>query len=261
MTDMNIQTQIISYAKDGSIRPNVLFHRPWNSLHSRCIEYPFAASTLRGRERVLDVGSSHGSDIWVQYLCSQNVEVYFSDYDDFPVPVDGAHFVKGDCRSLPFPDASFDRIVGVSVLEHIGLLSAQCHGAMPSFDPDGDKAALREWHRLLRPGGELVLTFPFGQIGGFTPEATARRYSEKDLETLFSLFSPRCLDYYEYQYRQYVAYYDEKSPRIPSNPTPCALFEDMQGKVVWRRIPRQEARAQNESNMDGILCSVWSKGN
>lgn len=251
--------QMTEHVADGAVKPNLLFHRSWNNLHSRCIEYPFAASTLRQGEYILDIGSAHGSELWLRYLSNQDAHICLSDYDPLPFPTNGANFVQGDCRHLPLPDRTFDRIIAVSVLEHIGLLCAQCTATAPSFDPEGDIAALREWHRLLRPGGELVLTFPFGVESGLVPSATARRYVEKDMKTLSALFSPCCLDYYEYQYRQYVAYYDVKAPQLPHDAPECTLYAYMPGKVTWRRIPREKARAHNEGNMDGILCSVWRK--
>lgn len=50
----------------------------------------------------------------------------------------------GDATRLPFPDATFDRIIASEVMEHI---------------PD-DLAALDELTRVLRPGGVLAVTIP-----------------------------------------------------------------------------------------------------
>jgi len=50
-----------------------------------------------------------------------------------------------DGRTLPFPDASFDTVLCSQVLEHV-------------FTPE---AFLREIHRVLRPGGALLLATPF----------------------------------------------------------------------------------------------------
>jgi SAM-dependent methyltransferase len=55
-----------------------------------------------------------------------------------------AEAVRGDVLALPFPDASFDRIIAAEVLEHI---------------PD-DAAAMAELVRVLRPGGIAAVTVP-----------------------------------------------------------------------------------------------------
>lgn len=51
-----------------------------------------------------------------------------------------------DARALPFADASFPFVYSVSVLEHIG--------------DDGDTRAIREIARVLKPGGQAVITLP-----------------------------------------------------------------------------------------------------
>lgn len=58
-----------------------------------------------------------------------------------------------DITSIPEPDASFDAILCSEVLEHL---------------PD-PLAALREFSRLLKPGGTLILTAPFGSLVHFAP--------------------------------------------------------------------------------------------
>jgi SAM-dependent methyltransferase len=61
----------------------------------------------------------------------------------------GYHYPLGtidlDVTSLPFPDATFDVIICSHVLEHV---------------PD-DRRAMRELHRVLKPGGIGLLVVPF----------------------------------------------------------------------------------------------------
>ncbi len=52
--------------------------------------------------------------------------------------------VQGDALRLPFAEGTFDRVIVSEVLEHI---------------PD-DAAAIREIHRVLRPGGTLAASVP-----------------------------------------------------------------------------------------------------
>lgn len=51
---------------------------------------------------------------------------------------------QGSVTALPFPDASFDAVVSADVLYHV----------------DDDAAAVREYFRVLRPGGVVVLNLP-----------------------------------------------------------------------------------------------------
>lgn len=52
--------------------------------------------------------------------------------------------VQGDGLALPFPDASFDRVICSEVLEHL----------------DDDRRAMGELARVLRPGGTMAVTVP-----------------------------------------------------------------------------------------------------
>jgi SAM-dependent methyltransferase len=52
--------------------------------------------------------------------------------------------VAAECERLPWPDATFDVVVADSLLEHL----------------DDPALALAEWHRVLRPGGILVIWSP-----------------------------------------------------------------------------------------------------
>lgn len=55
-----VQVPIFEINKDGSVIPNYVFHRSLDKVHSRCIEYPWAASKYSGEKKILDVGSAKG---------------------------------------------------------------------------------------------------------------------------------------------------------------------------------------------------------
>ncbi|HVS50764.1 MAG TPA: class I SAM-dependent methyltransferase [Opitutaceae bacterium] len=56
----------------------------------------------------------------------------------------GAEIVEASVTALPFGDGAFDAVVSADVLYHV----------------DDDAAALREFFRVLRPGGVVVLNLP-----------------------------------------------------------------------------------------------------
>jgi predicted SAM-dependent methyltransferase len=62
------------------------------------------------------------------------------------VGLDDAHDIRADIRSLPLADAVADEVMCIHGLEHLWRWEAD--------------AALREWWRVLKPGGRLVLEQP-----------------------------------------------------------------------------------------------------
>jgi SAM-dependent methyltransferase len=81
--------------------------------------------------------------------------------------------VQGDVTSLPFGPGSFDAVVSMSVIYH-------------EWVPDPE-AALRELHRVLRPGGVLLVDVPaFASLWSAHDDAvmTARRFTAPELRRL-----------------------------------------------------------------------------
>jgi len=238
---------VFTLLEDGSIAPNLLFHRPSIKLHSRCIEYPFAAQFLHTQERVLDLGSAQASPLWHSILNAEVKECIFTDYIcNFPTP--SSLFIAADCRKLPFLDNTFDRIFAISFIEHIGLLQAQTLDHDAAYSRNGDLETLEECKRILKVGGELILTIPFGPKRGYSQCASARNYSYEDIDVFSKILRPTTLDYYEYQLMTHEGW----------KPAPVASTT-LYGNSSWRRIPMTDATACNDKCTDGILCSVWKR--
>ena len=99
--------------------------------------------------RILDAGCGRGE---VLLACARaGASVAGIDYAEAAVEISrdtlsevpGADIRQGDISRLPWPDATFDRVLSGDVIEHL--------------DPPQAQAMLHEAHRVLRPGGWLVL--------------------------------------------------------------------------------------------------------
>ena len=77
----------------------------------------------------------------------------------------GVSYLYADLRRLPLRDDWFDEVVCLSTIEHVGMDNAVYGAVEPrSEEPREDAAeALRELLRVVRPGGRVHLSVPFGR--------------------------------------------------------------------------------------------------
>ena len=128
----------------------------------RVVEIPWVLSRLRAAGRVLEVGYAFAETAYLGALLRSGVELVGVDLATRDV--EGMETVEADVRDLPFPDRSFDQVLLVSTLEHIGAdntvygLGAEDHG-------DARVQALHELKRVLRANGGLLVTVPLGEPG------------------------------------------------------------------------------------------------
>ena len=126
----------------------------------RAIEIPWALSRLAGTRRVLDVGTANAEPAYVTALVSAAPEELVG-VDLVGAEVPKLRTVVADVRDLPFPDRSFDLVLCVSTLEHVGR-DNRVYGIQPAGE-GGIDAALVELRRVLDREGRLVVTVPCGE--------------------------------------------------------------------------------------------------
>jgi SAM-dependent methyltransferase len=104
------------------------------------------ALELRDGECVLEVGCGYG---WITEALHRAARIHWVGLDHSPSmvqrlraahPTLAPHTFVGDARCLPVASSSFDKLLCTGVLMHV----------------NGESEALREFGRVLRPGGRLV---------------------------------------------------------------------------------------------------------
>jgi SAM-dependent methyltransferase len=97
--------------------------------------------------------------------------------------------VFGDLRDLDFRDERFDYVACISTIEHIGMdntMYAEGQVAQRS-DPSEFVLAAKELKRVLKPGGVLYISFPFGR---YENHGWFQQFDSELVDTLIDAFGP-----------------------------------------------------------------------
>jgi SAM-dependent methyltransferase len=138
-------------------------------MDSRIVEIPlaFEQGELARPGRVLDAGCALNHAFMHELMPAGGARVTHvtqsADKEPALFASDRFSYVFGDLRSLDFRDGAFDRVLCISTLEHVGCDNTRYYAAGGKEDrQESYLDALREMLRVLRPGGTLLVTFPFG---------------------------------------------------------------------------------------------------
>jgi SAM-dependent methyltransferase len=153
-------------------------------LDERVVEYPWLLA-CRARGRVLDAGSALNHEHVLDRFLPEfdSLTIVTLEPEDVAFLQRRVSYVYSDLRSLPFRDSWFDAVVSLSTLEHVGMdNSSYGSNEAVASDPDAELTrAVAELLRVLRPGGELLVSVPFG---AFEDHHWFRQFGKSQLEQL-----------------------------------------------------------------------------
>ena len=121
----------------------------------RDLEYDFVLRHIGSHNlQILDMGGL-GSLLPLCLACKGHM-VTVCDVRRYPERHPNLAIVEGDFLANPFPDTSFDLVVMVSTIEHIGF---GYYG--DPFIENGDRMVMQQVRRVLKEHGRIILTAPF----------------------------------------------------------------------------------------------------
>ena len=159
--------------------------------------YDLGVVTFPQDASVLEIGCAEGD--WIAPMLRDRPDLRITGIDMRKTKRKAAHLIHGDVLKADFAPASFDAIVAISTLEHIGLGAYQ-----DPLDPDGDRATFLLCAQWLKPGGWVYADVPYRPKGPYTvqrshrtydPEAYGARFAHPDLTQVWSkLYEPHHQD-------------------------------------------------------------------
>ena len=200
--------------------------------------------------RILDAG---GGELQYKPLC-EHLNYVSQDFAQYDGEGDGKGLQTGawdqtrldiisDITAIPEPDASFDAIMCIEVFEHL---------------PEPIKA-IKEFSRLLRPGGHLIITAPFCSLTHFAPYHFYTGFNRYFYEEHLSKNGFKIIDLVENG--NYFEYLGQEVRRIPSigekyagrKPT---FVQSLAIKVVLSMLDRFTKEDTGSSDLLHFGCQV-----
>lgn len=142
-------------------------------IDERIIEFPlaFEAASFDKPGKILDVGAAMNLPYVRACIGEPKAQiVHFTQSGDKEICEflhDRHAYLFGDIRRTDFKDATFDRILCISTLEHVGMDNSRYGENETALRVDRTHAgyldAVREMLRILTPGGTLAITVPYGR--------------------------------------------------------------------------------------------------
>jgi SAM-dependent methyltransferase len=169
----------------------------------RLVEYLWLMENLPEEQaNLLDAGSALNFEIILNQhkLSNKKITIVNLNPEKNCFARRGVSYLYEDLRNLPFKSDYFDIITCISTLEHIGMDNTKIYTVDPKYKENkvGDYLVVAtELKRILKPGGSLFITVPFGKYRDF---GFFQQFDQDMINRLESLFgTDKCIEaYYKY---------------------------------------------------------------
>lgn len=171
-------------------------------LDERVVEYPWVLARLPATGWILDAGSTFSSPLLLERPEIKGRRLFiFTLATDFVAHDPNVSYVFGDFREPILHDALFESIVCISTLEHVGMAQSFEYSKsrpFPKADRTAYRDALAQFRRMLKPGGRLLLTVPFGPV---EDHGWLQQFDAAGLRDIVATFGDRLVTETYYRYR------------------------------------------------------------
>jgi SAM-dependent methyltransferase len=165
-------------------------------LDERLVEYCWIFSQLpQEKIKLLDAGSTFNHDFIINNLDFSKIELsiltYAPEYPNFNEK--RISYIYADLRDIPLKDESYDVIISQSTIEHIDMDNSMYGYDIQHHKEENAKSyeylkAVAEMFRVLKQGGKLLLTFPYGK---FENHGFFQQFDEEMLNRILSFFDKK----------------------------------------------------------------------
>lgn len=170
----------------------------------RIVEYPWALSRIpETAELMLDGGSVLNYPFLLDspQLSGKRLVILTLAPESAMEKRKNVSYMFGDLRETIFRDNVFDVIISISTLEHVGMDNAKLYthdSADIESRPEQYLRAIREFHRILKPGGRFLMTVPFGKPQNL---GWLHQFDDQKLRRAIDAFGPKLesATFYKYQ--------------------------------------------------------------